>query len=691
MAPNKVQFWGATLFDFFYVRRIPDCPYLSTISSGSKLAAWMKEQGEHYARDQMARAEREPDPVVVRPYPVERLLRDAEAAQAKESKGKAKEEPKVLWFGRDIPFSETGAAPILQEMLPLHLLPKTLLVHDPFKTLSTVRSHDHPPNWEDKPDAVSTYRLELSDEGKNKVEVERKAAGFATFFSSFGCEEFLRNPTAEGRPLERGMLFIPQGTKTGPCAPAVYFMHERRPSRDTVPEAHLYITPHQLTGTGHHSVVYDVEWELPRHVLVDDVICKKCVFEKGMAILEAEDGVDGERKDPKWLEKTGRVVETVKQHPGFTLIPFDAEGESIRDLDGEISSYDIDPPQRIVTRKYHGPVRIIDTQVAWQNADLAPLCEHLLADGRRQNESLTVKVKVVAKMSLEKDAHLEREAKNYQEFPKHFFEHWSGYNILPPLHDPVPVGALVPQFYGYYVPDGDVPVRVWDRDKDGKVELTKEPAKEDGKEAEGVDVKQGEPGSGEAADTVAVETDKAQGEEGKSKVDAAEGELKPEAGDESPAASVLNEYDSGEDEGLTKEQLERLKNDPEYYNYRSPLLLIESCGTPICDTMEGMTIDDSRPSPFLHRQHCASLFMRMHHEGWVHQSTYTRNVLHQPGLLSDAPEIRQKNAEEKRADLRKTSFRLIDFGRSYKYDNAGERASEEMDVTKTFRILHMDG
>lgn len=72
----------------------------------------------------------------------------------------------------------------------------------------------------------------------------------------------------------------------------------------------------------------------------------------------------------------------------------------------------------------------------------------------------------------------------------------------------------------------------------------------------------------------------------------------------------------------------------------------------------------------------------------MHQSTYTRNVLYQPGPLSASPLGRQKNAT-KRPDLRQTSFRLIDFGRSLKYDSASVRAVEESDVTKTFRILHM--
>lgn len=51
------------------------------------------------------------------------------------------------------------------------------------------------------------------------------------------------------------------------------------------------------------------------------------------------------------------------------------------------------------------------------------------------------------------DDHLQKEAENYQSFPKHMFEHWTGFNKLRALEDPVPVGALVPQFYGYYKPE----------------------------------------------------------------------------------------------------------------------------------------------------------------------------------------------------------------------------------------------
>ncbi|KIY50098.1 hypothetical protein FISHEDRAFT_18878, partial [Fistulina hepatica ATCC 64428] len=35
----------------------------------------------------------------------------------------------------------------------------------------------------------------------------------------------------------------------------------------------------------------------------------------------------------------------------------------------------------------------------------------------------------------------------------HLFEDWSGYALFQPLTDPVPVAPLVPQYYGYYVPN----------------------------------------------------------------------------------------------------------------------------------------------------------------------------------------------------------------------------------------------
>jgi len=89
--------------------------------------------------------------------------------------------------------------------------------------------------------------------------------------------------------------------------------------------------------------------------------------------------------------------------------------------------------------------------VKWQDPS-GPKCIH---GCMRSTDPVprTATVSVAVKLSIEHDAHLEREAKNYQLFPSHFYEHWNGYNVMPPLHNPVPVGALCPQFYGYYTPD----------------------------------------------------------------------------------------------------------------------------------------------------------------------------------------------------------------------------------------------
>ena len=68
------------------------------------------------------------------------------------------------------------------------------------------------------------------------------------------------------------------------------------------------------------------------------------------------------------------------------------------------------------------------------------------------------KVTVVAKTSFSRSEHrslFHNEAKIFNNFPKHFSEEWCGYNMVSPLSWPVPVGAVVPKFYGYYMPTGE--------------------------------------------------------------------------------------------------------------------------------------------------------------------------------------------------------------------------------------------
>ena len=78
MAPNKAQLWGATLFDFYSVRRFPDVMSLITFSSGSKLAAWMKANGEDYAKSQLKLADSEEDPHMVLPYEITGLIQEGD-------------------------------------------------------------------------------------------------------------------------------------------------------------------------------------------------------------------------------------------------------------------------------------------------------------------------------------------------------------------------------------------------------------------------------------------------------------------------------------------------------------------------------------------------------------------------------------------------------------------------------------
>ena len=77
MAPNNIQIWGATLFDFYYVKPLPesmDFPFWS----GSKLAAWMKANGEDYAKKQLKFAENEEDPYLIHPYEITGLIQDTD-------------------------------------------------------------------------------------------------------------------------------------------------------------------------------------------------------------------------------------------------------------------------------------------------------------------------------------------------------------------------------------------------------------------------------------------------------------------------------------------------------------------------------------------------------------------------------------------------------------------------------------
>jgi hypothetical protein len=355
---------------------------------------------------------------------------------------------------------------LLQERVPFRLLPKKLVVHDPSRLLrASYRSGDlaeEPKDWDTKPDIVSVYRLELSEEGEKKLKEEEDALEKLRKEDNKTLADFLQNPTSENMPPDQGILLnTEEQEELGPSTPALFFVHGPAPIKQPIEEAHVYLSPDHLVGRGNHSYAFKVDWEVPRSMVVPDHLCDICVIEKGLTIVLKEDGPKGERRNPQWNERSGKVVEVVDFAPSVVSTAIDPSGEDILTEDGEEVLYEIQPRRFRTKKQYHGPLRVIHTGVEYQNPADGPLCKHLAE--REQPPSLTASVSVVAKLSHPDDDHLPHEAKNYQAFPTHFFQHFTGFNQLRPLHDPFPVGALVPQFYGYYVPEEGNKPMIFDR------------------------------------------------------------------------------------------------------------------------------------------------------------------------------------------------------------------------------------
>ncbi|RDB22951.1 hypothetical protein Hypma_009907 [Hypsizygus marmoreus] len=629
--PNGIQLWGATIFDFYRVRRLPDVPNLSTITTGSKLMRWMKANNElEYARDEIEWAEHEEDPKVIEPHGPHAFV---EAQEAKIRAGETGKSMPLMEQTNDkgksrssvfdpsnysspwplIPFSyETEC---LQTLIPLHHLPKKITVHDPWNLLAVTSRNrygramttDKQADWTSTPDRIHIYKLQPSPAARSHL-LERRLKGMDVPKMPVAPVDDVKEET--GGLL--GYLIKPTGDVLGPIQPPIFAVHDPPPRRlvdvirpgdpeptkaeglgnGPIEEAHLYISPAHSIGEGNHSVVYQAEWELPRSALFpppsnDPVMCEKCVEADVKRVLIEADGENGEKMEARWREKSAKlskVLEVGRPARSFSIIEQeDFENGITKAEDGDPRVFVADPGKMEYRLEFEGPVRPIRTAVAWQDP-LHPTCEHITPP---PPVPPTVKVRVVAKLSIQGDGHLEQEATNYQDFDRHMFEHWSGLNVMPPMHDPFPVGALVPQFYGYYVPE------------------------------EEEDVEMGE----------------------------------------------------GDDTASTKER-----------GYLSPILLMEDCGRPV--QVSDLSIDE--------KNEAGSLIYRFHHAGWTHGSVYARNILAQHGPLNVPP--MERVYEKKKRGL---SFRLIDFGRSYKYVDEekvsgrhwdSDRMSEEMTMEKLFGL-----
>ncbi|KAM6497385.1 hypothetical protein JOM56_007858 [Amanita muscaria] len=565
MTPNEIQLWDATLWDFYFTNRTSSIPNLRTISTGSKLLKWMIKQGEtDHAIDEMASAANEEDPREIPPFPISEVIEAQEmnirlfsmSLIPRHVKGVfCPESDPAPWLL--LPFSYEAAplehttprqvkgvfcpesypapwpllpfsyeATPLEHYIPLYQLPSKIVVHDPWDLLSVTERADEESecanedsnkeyDWASSEDRTYLYKPRVSEKGEERNEEESKAEKEEKVRRRLKALEDLHidDPDILSDNLD-AMLLVPSSVKPGPSEPPILALYEAAPDPKPAEIAHLYLSS-----------------------------------------LLALDGADGSMKDEKWKAKSGVWQKHQVSRP--------AEVVTSDQLD-PLASFVFCSGSLKTKYKYVGPCRPIRTNVKWQNGEnyCAHTSKRLHIDEGTRAHPLTVKVSVVAKLSKEGDDHLAHESDIYEEFPRHFFEHWNGYNVVVPLLNPTPVGAVVPQYYGYYEPQEDA-----SRDQ-----------------------------------------------------------------------------------------------------YLSPIMLLEKCGRQV--VVDDLNMDD--------RTECASLFFRLHHEGYLHESVHPRNVLCQEGPL-DRP-MYQRGTGDFTEDGRKHTFRLIDFGRMQEYNSPNQRSHEEMAV-----------
>lgn len=367
-----------------------------------------------------------------------------------------------------VPF--TFPTPPLQKRIPFHLLPQKLIVHDPWNILSVDDIHtDSTTEWTAKRDIVRTYKLQLSSAAQDKIRKEEKARA--------DIEAQKKDSDLEG-------VVLTDGTNSPPI---LVTLPAQPPPPDSIAQGHLYLSPAHKLGTGNHSVVYEAEWELPRSMLVQEILCRECMLDNLESDLEkvpvgdepASSDAGGSRTSADDISASSSELKaeagawTTEQEvqPALKVqlvkkdIPTNEElddkgilgsagsASDSKGKGGNKNIHTVKPAVTVNKHTYEGPVCRVSSSVQWQNPERAPYCSHSKSSRCCQNIPLTGKVQVAAKLSFQFDDHLQREAGNYQTFPSHLFEHWNGYNLIPPLHEPVPVGAVAPQFYGYYVPE----------------------------------------------------------------------------------------------------------------------------------------------------------------------------------------------------------------------------------------------
>ncbi|KAF8419959.1 hypothetical protein L210DRAFT_3575961 [Boletus edulis BED1] len=630
--------WGETLYDFYYVQRLPTVDFFASISTSSIMLREVMESIGELDAAAIEWAKTEGQPRVQGVADTEEQIRRIHAklwlwqfvnSSSRDAAGAEEWDSEQYKHVSECPYAETpswwyhddklptsipppptipvtspfhpshypkpwpftpfeNSLPILlQERIPLYLLPETLYVHDPFWILPARERRFRNTSWASRPDIVRTYNLNISESVRSQIEEARRTAEELEEFKARTLILLRYKRTEEQIKNHEPIIEVPLPP------------YPRRMMK--LEESHLYLSPVAKVGEGHHSLVYKGEWELPRDLFRKERICQFCFKES----------VD---KEIQRLKDTGRWDEMLRAASwgpdGVTgCQPTKEEVDAVNDTpnparDGNIieRKFICNVPSNVVPSRV---VELLDDINAWgrfmkrestnidelhfgsdedgdESADGSYVptiridppfsyesqksCTHV-AHTLDVPTPRTAKFTVVAKLSFEDDPHLAQEARNYQNFPEHFFHHYNGYTRISQLKAIVPVNAVVPQFYGYYIP-------------------------------------------------------------------------KREEGENYRGSSYL-----------------------------SPILLLEHCGKPI------------EPNKFFNedQEECVSLLLRFQGAGWLHESVAPRNFLVQLGKPTEFPMTRMAKPEP--------SFRLIDFGRSRKYTMAKEKREEEIEVVQMFNRL----
>ncbi|CAA7265710.1 unnamed protein product [Cyclocybe aegerita] len=733
MAPNGQQLWGASLLDFYIVRRIPDLMGLATFTTGSKMLAWVRKHGEdEFAKEFVRNAEKEPDPEKIEPYDIAKAIMEMEQAlRTRMGKVDMEWHPTGSVFQPDAyppgwsrgPLFENADpyVPSLRKYIPHTLLPSRLVVHDPWNVLTVAYKNrdwwNAKRKWSEEDDMTYIYKLSSNENTPSKKQDEKDRIAREEKRKKV-LETFLADPHTRNE-LPDGVM-VQTDNKSGHLSP-IYIVFPPEPERTPPKEAHLYMMPSHRIGTGNHSHVFKARWELPRSFLVKEELCMTCVMDDMAEQLKEQEG-----DEAKSHGMCGVYVCKVESRPEVVT--------TMANEDGEEQQYILEEGHYSEKMVYEGSLRVILTRVKYQNLERGPYCAHIRKE-ERAIHPLTATVSVAAKLSIEDDYHLGREVKNYQGFPRHFWEHWSGYNLIHPIHDPVPIGPLAPQFYGYYVPDDDA------MEEEAKLEAAHQVSQEQQISAatqdQNMEVGDGGRGNPDAAEADDQEKDdespslgageaKEQGDDsgmdvqknGDGSADRDSGEVAMDASDED-VQDVQMADAAAEDCARCSEGSKSQNERPADQNTR------DTVETPDGDRegeekveaskegQEDQSNDDSmatksdpvsksppakprvRPeylSPILliencgqpiepnlltvdDKQECVSMVLRFHDAGYIHGSVARRNILRVPGPLAASASERVTNADNTGDHGVNWSYRLIDFGRSY---NAETKSAEEV-------------